>query len=502
MNRAYNITFLTLICSITFFSSFAQTWPDITALDQYIEQARQTWNVPGLSVTIVKDSEVILAKGYGVRSISGQHAVDDETLYMLGSTTKAMTAAAMAMLVDEGKVNWQDKVIDHLPWFRLHDPYATRELTVKDLFTHNSGLGNTDLLWVLWDYSTEEIVKRIEKRPLSYSLRGGYTYQNIMYATAGLVIEAASGQTWEDFMHQRIFDPLGMDRTCAVKSCAETYTNRSTPHYPTEEGIIEIIDSNADSIGAAGSVWSSPKDIHKWMNFVLDSARVNGERLISTRNFEILHSPHIIIPQEQFYPTTELTKPHFTAYSLGWFLHDYKGEYVQFHTGSLNGSGAIIGLMPDHQIGVYVMVNLDHAEVRHAIMYKVFDFFTGDGSFDWSQELFELYGQRNKEAKERQQKVVESRVKGTSPDIHMDQLTGTYINDYLGTIVLEYSDNQLSITCRKDRHIDLEHWHYNTFLGKIREYAHDSGSLLDFDRDADGKISLNLYGYDFIRKTD
>ncbi len=473
---------------------------DISQLDEYIETARQQWNVPGLSVTVVKDGKTLLAKGYGVRSIHTQEPVDAQTLFMLGSTTKAMTAAAMAMLVDEGVVSWHDKVIDHLPWFRLHDPYVANELTIKDLFTHNSGVGNADLLWVLWDYSTEEIVRRMSNLPLSYSMRGGYTYQNIMYATAGLVIEKASGQDWDRFIHQRLFEPLGMNKSCALKACAETFENRTKPHYPTDDGIIQIIDSNADSIGSAGSAWSCPEDIQKWMNFVLDSAVVNGKRLISKENFEILHSPHIIIPRGSFYPTTELTKPHFTAYSLGWFLHDYKGEYVQFHTGSLNGSGAIIGMIPDHNLAVYVMVNLDHAEVRHAIMYKVFDFILGLGDRDWSTDLFRLYSKRNDQGKMRREKLIASRIPNAPSNIPAQNMTGTYENAYLGILTITNSNEELIINCRPDRHISLDHWHNNTFLGRIVEYEHDTGDLIDFDVDAMGNLSFTLFGYEFAKK--
>ncbi len=482
------------------FNIWAQADPTIIKeLDQYFESARHQWEVPGMSVTIVKDGNTLLSKGYGISSINNDKEVDDQTMFMLGSTTKAMTAAAMAMLVDEGKVDWKDKVTKHLPWFQLYDPYVTNELTVKDLFTHNSGLGNTDMLWTLWDYSTEEIVKRIAKQPLSYSFRGGYTYQNIMYATAGLIIEKASKQDWSDFVHDRIFLPLGMSNTCALKSCASQYVNRAAPHYNTEQGLIQIIDSNADSIGSAGSAWSCSADIQKWMKFVLDSAVVNGKRMISKKNFEVLHSPQIIIPKSSFYPTAQLTKPNFTAYSLGWFLHDYKGEYVQFHTGSLNGSGAIIGLMPEHNLGVYVMVNLENAEVRHAIMYKVFDEMMGIGDRDWSTDIKAIYDRRAADRQEGLTRRIHQRQKDKPSDITIDEMMGTYVNEYLGQLTIDDTD-KLRINCRTDRHITLTHWHHNTYMGKIEEYLQDNGSLIDFDRSAQGNLSFNLYGYEFVRQ--
>ncbi len=490
---------IALFSFLTIYSWSQDISSQLEELDRYIESSRQQWQVPGMTVTIVKDGVTLLSKGYGVASVESGAVVDENTLFMLGSTTKAMTAAAMALLVDEGKVNWTDRVTTHLPWFQLHDPYVTRELTVKDLFTHNSGLGNTDMLWTLWDYSTEEIVRRISKKPLSYSLRGGYTYQNIMYATAGLIIEEVSGQEWSAFIHKRIYQPLGMDSTCALRSCAFKNKNRATPHYKSDDDIIQIIDSNADSIGSAGSAWSSSADIQKWMKFVLDTAVVDGQRLISKENFEILHSPHIIIPKSSFYPTAQLTKPHFTAYSLGWFLHDYKGEYVQFHTGSLNGSGAIIGLVPDHNLGVYVMVNLESAEVRHALMYKVFDHILGLGDRDWSTDIKSIYDGFAVTSKKRRKRRSTERVANAPADISIDELQGVYTNDFLGDLIIEMSDI-LRINCRQDRHITLSHWHYNTYMGKIEEYKQDTGDLVDFDRDASGEISFSLYGYEFKKK--
>ena len=488
--------FITLCCFLTI-SSWTQA--NIAQLDNYIESSRLQWQVPGMTVTIVKDGVTLLSKGYGVTAVESGTRVDENTLFMLGSTTKAMTAAAMAMLVDDGKVKWTDKVTKHLSWFQLQDPYATRELTVKDLFTHNSGLGNTDMLWTLWDYSTEEIVRRIANRPLSYSFRGGYTYQNIMYAVAGLIIEEQSGQEWSEFIHERIYQPLGMDSTCALKACAFENSNRAAPHYKSDQGIVQIIDSNADSIGSAGSAWSSSADIQKWMKFVLDSAVVDGHRLISKESYEVLHSPQIIIPKSSFYPTAQLTKPHFTAYSLGWFLHDYEGEYVQFHTGSLNGSGAIIGLIPDHNLGVYVMVNLESAEVRHALMYKVFDHFLGLGDRDWSTDIKNICDGFAADSKDRRRRRAADRVANAPSDIPVSALQGVYKNDFLGDLTIEMSD-VLRINCRKDRHILLSHWHYNTYMGKIEEYKQDTGSLIDFNRDAEGHISFNLYGHQFVKK--
>jgi CubicO group peptidase (beta-lactamase class C family) len=505
LNRIF--IFIILVTGISY-SSISQSDPlDLKSLDQYIEHARIQWEVPGMSVTIVHQGKTLLSKGYGIGSIHHDAPVDASTLFMIGSTTKAMTAMAMGMLVDEEKVEWSDKVIDHLPWFRLSDPYVTSSLTIKDLFTHNSGLGNTDLLWLLWDYSAEDMVKRLAKVPLSYDLRDGYRYQNLMYATAGLVIESVSGIPWEDFVTLRIFSPLGMDRTCALKSCAEKESNRARAHYKMQDAIVQIVDTNADSIGAAGSVWSCSEDIAKWMKFVLAEGVINHPskeptRLISKESFNFINKPHIIVPYESFYPSKELTQPNFTAYSMGWFLHDYEGEFVQFHTGSLNGTGAIIGLVPAQDLGVYVMVNLEDAEVRHALIYQIFDSILDLGNRDWSTDLKKIYDQRAQYQEDRHNAMIHDRIPNQPSDITESEIIGKYKNEILGIVEIVKGNNPYNyvINCRSDKHLGLKHWHYNTYIGALKEYPHDRGDLMDFDRDANGKISLFLYGYVFEKE--
>ena len=470
-------------------------------MDAYIESSRLQWETPGLAVAIVHDGEIILSKGYGKKQLGSAEPVDGKTIFSVGSTTKAMTAACLAMLIDEGKANWNDPVIDHLPFFKLKDPYATRELTLKDLFTHNSGVGNADNLWVLFDYETKEIVERLQHFEPRYSFRGGYTYQNIMYAAAGLVIEELSGMPWSQYITERLFEPLGMSNTFALRDYAFQQANRSIPHDWVDGEIAPIPDSYADRIGAAGSVWSCTDDIVKWMNFVLDSSKIDGQRLISTESFETLHEPHIVIPKEQFYPTAALTKPRFTTYSLGWFQHDYQGQFVHFHTGSLSGTVAIIGLLPEHNFGVYVFGNLDHTELRHALMYKAFDMFLNHEERDWSTEVKNLYDGFKQQSEIRRQKMIESRVTGTTPSRELSSYTGEYINKEHGSVeVTTGHDGSLHIRFRDDRNLVLDHWHYDTFLATKAEYPQDRGSLLQFNSNTNGINAFEVYGYTFTKK--
>ncbi len=225
----------------------SQVWSKSMAiLDNYIEQVRKEWKVPRLAVSVVKDGKLLLMRGYGQQHIARADSVDTQTLYAICSTTKAMTAADMSMLVDEGKINWDDPVVDHLAFFQLKDPYATRTIRIRDLFTHNSGLGNGNLLWYMWKHKTSEIIDRRRMMDLSYSIRGGYTYQNLMYPVAGKIIGQVSGLSWGSFLTKRIFNPLGMVNTYPTQKESLEYANPSTPHYLIEGKVVPIEDGNAD----------------------------------------------------------------------------------------------------------------------------------------------------------------------------------------------------------------------------------------------------------------
>ena len=464
----------------------------IEELDWYIRQAKEQWEVPGLAVSIVSDGETLLLKGYGVRKYDQLEPVDTNTLFAICSTTKAMTAAAMAMLVDAGRLKWDDPVMEHLPEFQLHDPYITRSIRIRDLFTHNTGIGNADLLWYLWNYDPDEILYKMRFLESSYPLRGGYTYQNIMYAAAGKIIERISGMSWEDFIQVRIFDPLGMSHTYSNQMSSKHYENRSTPHHQLKGTIQAIPDGSADLIAPAGAVWSNIADMSKWMHFVLDSAQINGEKLISNENYQEWLKPQTIVSDQGFYPTQKLTKPKWKTYSLGWFQHDYQGRAVHFHTGSLQGTVAIIGLIPEEKLGVYVFGNLDHAEVRHAIMYKVFDVF-GDRNpeRDWSAEFKELYSKKPAASKQD--------VKETPPPMSLDSYVGRYEDPYLGLIEVVQENDQLIAKIGADEKIQLQPKYLNTFSGIFISRPWMEDSTFRFEDLGLGPESLYFFGRKFMK---
>ena len=474
----------------------------LAGFDAFVAKAVQDWKTPGLAVAVVKDGQVVFAKGYGVRELGKPQTVDTHTLFAIGSTTKAMTAALVGMLVDEKKLAWDDPVVKHLPWFQLKDPYLTREITIRDLLTHRAGLGNADYLWYGQATSAREILGRVRLLDASYSLRSSFIYQNVMYAAAGAVIEAASGQAWEQMMRSRIFEPLGMTGSIATSATLAQQPNVAMPHDSVAGQLRVIENASVDGVAPAGSVWSSVHDMSKWMQMLLDGGKAGTRVLLKPETVEELFKPSAMVTRDGFYPTARLTKPHWTTYGLGWFQQDYRGRAVDFHTGSIDGMVAIHGLIRDERVGVYVLANRDHTELRHALMLNVFDRFTGGGERDWSAELRTLYGDLQAKAEEQQKQEDGKRVAGTSPTLPLARYAGTYTDPLYGDVIVTHDGGRLRARFGTAFAGPLEHWNYDTFRA-VWDAAWRGTALLTFGLDAAGQPArLEAMGARFTRKAE
>ncbi|MEZ5293640.1 MAG: serine hydrolase [Vicinamibacterales bacterium] len=440
----------------------------LSGLDGYVERAVREWRIPGLAIAVVKDGEIVFAKGYGVRRLGSPEPVDDRTLFAIGSTTKAMTAAAIGMLVDEGKLRWDDRVVTHLPWFALKDPYATRELRIRDLLTHRGGVPNTDALWYEQPRSARQVIEGLREVDLETSMRSHFTYQNVMYATAGEVVAAVSGTPWAEFVRTRIFGPLGMTGTIATAATLDRQPNVAQPHYEIDGKVEVIRNASVDSVAPAGAVWSSVHDMAQWSRLLLAGGVVTGAgtantRLLSDAVVTELFTPQTMVGPDGFYPTARLTAPHWTTYGLGWFQEDYAGEKVDFHTGSIDGMVAIHGLIRERNLGVFVLANLDHAELRHALMYRVFDAYLGRPARDWSADLRALYQDLAREGDSQQKKAEGTRVPGTSPSLPLDRYAGTYAHPVYGPLTVSRDGAGLRLAFGSGYVGPLTHVHYDTF---------------------------------------
>jgi CubicO group peptidase (beta-lactamase class C family) len=461
-------------------------------VDRFIRAGMPAWGIPGLSVVVVHGDSVVLLRGYGERRLGGGEAVDEHTLFGIMSTTKAMTALSLALLVDDRRLSWNDPVTRWVPEFEMPDAAVTRDLRVVDLLTHNAGLGNADLLWVREDLDAAEIFRRLRLLTPAYPLRGGFVYQNIMYGLAGEVIARASGLSFEEFLRRRIFNTLGMTETyptyaAMLRSGSE---NVSAPHFRIRDTVRLIADASVDPIPAAGSVWSSARDMGTWVRFLLDSGAVAGRRVVSDEGFRMLFQPHALIGRDEFYPTARLTQPHWMTYGLGWFQQDYRGHFVAFHTGSMDGRTGIIGLLPDLDVGVYVFGNLDHAEFRHAVMLKVFDLFLGGPPRDWSRELLKLYGDLRTERDTALATADAARVPDTRPTLPPASYAGTYAHPIWGDVVVEVDGEELRMRMGSTTELrgPLRHWNYDTFRAELGD-GRSAPGLVQFILDPSGSVA-------------
>ncbi len=478
-------------------------------LDTFIETGMKDWKLPGLSIVVVKDDKLIYLKGFGIRTLGDPTPVDIDTQFGIMSTTKAFTALSIAILVDEGKIKWDDPVTTYLPWFQMPTPYLTEQVTVRDLLRHNAGLGNADILWSRGDFNTRQILEHVRYLKPAYSLRSSFIYQNVMYGAAGEVIAAASGMSWEQFVTTRILKPLEMNHSYATLalSLASNDKNRSSAHFEIDNRLRIIRDVPVDAVPAAGATWSTASDMGHWLKFLLAGGQYNGKRLVSEENFHELFSPQALIPPNDFYPSTALTKPHWTAYGLGWFLQDYRGKFVAMHTGSMDGRTALIGLLPDEHLGVYVFGNADHVEIRHAIMLKVFDLYTDAPSRDWNADLLKVYGDAKIEQDKSIAKQEHQRVKATSPSLALKEYTGRYLHPAWGDIVVSEQNGKLKIRFGTGEENDgiLQHWNYDSFRARFGDGRY-GWTMLQFFLFPDGKVASigfeNTDEYRFVKTID
>jgi CubicO group peptidase (beta-lactamase class C family) len=473
------------------------------ALDVFVARGMTDWKIPGLSIVVVKDGSAVYEKGFGVRDSGVDGQVDAETLFGMMSTTKALTSLAVAMLVDEGKVKWDDPVTKHLPALRLPNAYLTEHVTVRDALRHSSGLANADLLWDREDLTTREVIGRLGMVPTTDSLRSAFVYHNVMYQVAGEIVAAASGMPWDRFVATRIFEPLGMTRSVPTYDAlvARHDANVSAAHFEIDGAVRRIDDVAVDRVPAAGAAWTTAHDAGKWLAFLLAGGKVGDRRLVSEAAFRELLAPQLVIPSSSpMYPTAGLVGSRWTTYGLGWMQQDYRGQFVAMHTGSIDGRTAIVGLVPEQRLGVFAFGNLDHAEFRHALLWKVIDLWTGAPPRDWNGECLKLFRDLKERGRKADAEREAARVKNTKPSHALSAYAGTYSHATWGTVVVETTDGglRLRIGSSPRNAGALEHWHYDTFRVRLGD-GRSGWLLVNFASGTTGRVvSLQLDDQDFV----
>jgi CubicO group peptidase (beta-lactamase class C family) len=462
----------------------------LNGFDEYVNKALKEWDVPGVAIAIVKNDQIVLAKGYGIRRVGEATPVDEKTLFAIGSSSKAFTAAAVAMLVDEGKLKWDDPATKFLPGFQLFDPYVTREITVRDLLCHRSGLDRAEFIWISTPYDREEILQRVRHVKPSASFRAKFGYQNILYLAAGQAVASVSGKSWDDFMSRRIFAPLGMSSSSTtIRSFAgKGHDNIATPHAKVEEKVVNIPWRNIDNIAPAGSINSNAVDMAQWLRLQLGEGTYKGTRLISSGALKEMHTPQTIIRKEPpwslFYPDS-----HFLNYGLGWFLHDHRGRKVVQHGGNIDGMSALVAMIPEEKLGVVILTNMNGTVLPTALMFRVFDAYIGAPHKDWSAELRKTFKGLEDQGAAAQKRMEETREKGTQPSLPLEKYVGTYKDDAVGDAKVALVNGKL-VLHTPGFVADLEHWHYNTFRATFRETVILGKVLATFTLSAQGKPDM------------
>lgn len=434
---------------------------DLDKLDRYFEKTAKEWGIPGMSVGIVKDGQIVFSKGYGVMEVGRPEKPDGNTLYAIASNTKAFTSMLVAMLVEEGKLKWNDPVQKYLPYFELYDSYSSRETTIKDLLCHRVGLGtfSGDITWYKSDLTSEEIIKGLKHLEPQFKFRDGFGYSNVMYITAGEVIKKVTGKTWGENVRERILDPLGMDRSIYSLSKLGEMGNFATPHAYEDDKNIPIPYVDWEEVAALGGIISSVNDMGKWMIFNMDHGITGTDTLISPASRNMMWRLHNSYSVDHTRPNDFNT--HFRGYGLGWGLADYHGRLRVSHGGGYDGMISAVNMIPDEKLGVVVLTNGMNAPTM-AVTYYALNAFLGEEEKDWSAEMLEQRGrQEDNRIEERKAK----RVTGTKPSLPLESYAGKYHSALYGDIDVKLENNKLRIYFEhaKDLSATLEHWHYDVW---------------------------------------
>jgi CubicO group peptidase (beta-lactamase class C family) len=476
-------------------ASFAQQPPP--GFDAYVKRVMETFVVPGLSVAIVKDGKVVMARGYGVRRMGDPTPVDAQTRFGIASNTKLFTATALALLVEEGKIEWDRPVTTYLPWFAMSDPYVTHEMTVRDLLVHRSGLGlgAGDLLW--WPpstYNRKEIARRLRYIPLATSFRSTYAYDNVLYLIAGELIEAVSGHSWEDFVRQRILAKVGMTESDVRHSGATSKGNVAGTHAEVNDTVRPVDPFASDNTNPAGGIMAGAADMAKWMMVQLDSGRVaDGARLFSRASARQLWrevTPTPIGDAPAGMPELAHLRATMAGYALGLGVRDYRGYILRQHTGGLPGYLSKVAMIPDLRLGVAVLTNQESGAAFDAIAYRVLDHYIGAKSPDYPM-LFHQIVQRNRQKlREAEGKAAMRRDSMAGPSLPLARYAGSYRDPWYGDVKISEEKNGLAIRFTRTPSLvgDLVHWQHDTFLARWRDRELRADAYATFWLNADGSV--------------
>jgi CubicO group peptidase (beta-lactamase class C family) len=497
--------FFSIICLTYSYLSFSQITE--AQLDDLVGKTQTTFNVPGIAVAIIKDGKVVISKGYGVTNINSNQKVDGNTLFGIASNSKAFTSSALAILVDEGKINWDDKVKKYLPEFKMYNKYVTDEFTIRDLLTHKSGLGLGAGDLMIWpdghNFTPNDIVKNIQYLKPTSGFRTKYDYDNLLYVIAGEIVAKVSGKSWCEFVEERIMKPIGMNNSASSWSRLKDTSNVIVPHVPTE-GKLQVIPRYKNSIfDAAAGLYSSTNDLSKWLITQMNKGKYDNLQVFSEKQHKEMWSPQTILPERNSFPY----KTNFRAYGLGWQLTDYNGFLQVSHTGGLDGIVTQTIMFPEIQLGIIVLTNQQSGAAFTAISNTIKDSYLGLPQFDHL-----AYLSKDRKGKEDDADKITSEVWQTvtnnTTKIDLKKYTGSYKDNWFGEVTISEKNGKLYFASSRSPRLKGEVFLYKNqnFVVKWDVRSFNADAHIFFKVDTKGKATgftmkaispLTDFSYDF-----
>lgn len=449
---------------IIIFVSTLQAQIDYKKLDQYIENGVSLFEAEGLSIAIVKDSQVVFSKAYGFADADKKIPLTTKSLFNIASCSKAFTAALAAKLVDEGKLSFQDKVKDHIPYFELSDLWITSQLNIVDILSHRSGLKTFagDLLWYHTDYTNKEIIERMKYIPIENEFRSEFGYQNNMFMIASEIITQKAGKNWYEYLDDELFDKLDMNTSKSASMYLSENDDIAYPHV--EKKRYPLTDEVPN---AAGSIFSNVEEMSNWIKMLLNKGKFNGEQVLSENVINEMFTPRINV-----YVGRSMKKMgvNFNNYGLGWFLYDYKGREIVFHDGGMPGYLSRVLLVPDENLGIVILTN-GLNPLTSALSQQIIDLYFGNDDADWVKDYKERIDNYKKRDEENKAKINSSRVENTKPSLELPKYGGKYNDNSYGEAEVIFNNEKLTLQLpAKDVFTsEMEHWHYDTFKIKFKD---------------------------------
>ncbi len=435
----------------------------LAGFDEWVESIRKDWKIPGIAVAIVKGDQIVLAKGYGLRNVEKNLPVTENTLFAIGSNTKAFTAAGVSLLVADGKLDWDKPIREYIPSFKMWDDYVTEHMVPRDLVTHRSGLPRHDLLWYGSSLSRKELFERLRYLEPSRGFRDRYQYQNLMFMTAGYLIEQVSGQSWDSYLKAKFFDPMEMRTTLTSVKGMPSAADASLAYNDDEkEGVKAIPYRNIDAIGPAGSINSSANEMASWLIVQMNGGKYKDKQVIPAAQLRILQSPQTVMPASP--ATPQYDELFHQMYAMGWMISMYRGHPVQMHGGAIDGFLSQVAMLPKEKIGVVVLTNCTPNRLYDVIAYQVFDRFLGLEPVDWNKRKHEETDKAKEAAEKAKADNEAGRKKDTHPSHALADYAGKYEHPGYGTLTLTEEGGKLR-AAYNSLSSALRHYHFDVFEG-------------------------------------